>query len=811
MMILIASLIVFFVLAYFEASLLLWSSALLIVLFILSIWSVEFYTWLGFAWGIAIILVLVLNIRALRIMLISAPLFHRFRLLLPHMSKTEKEAIQAGAVGWESTLFSGKPDWQALYSLPTPQLDTRERDFIENEVSHVCSMIDDWKVTHEEMDLSEEVWTYLKDKGFFGMIIPKEYGGMAFSALAHSDVVAKIASRSISAAVTVMVPNSLGPAELLLSYGTDQQKTYYLPRLAKGEEIPCFALTGPRAGSDAGSIPDIGIICKQVVNGEERLGIRINWEKRYITLAPVATLLGLAFHLYDPDHLLGETEDCGITLALIPRNTKGVEVGRRHFPVNLSFMNGPVQGRDVFIELDSVIGGVDGIGKGWRMLMESLGAGRAISLPSLSVAAVKLMSRSTGAYAAIREQFHHAIGEFEGVKEALSFIAGSTYLMEATRTLVLAEVDAVKRPSVVSAIAKYNLTERMRKVVNHAMDVQGGSGICLGPKNLWGRIYQSIPVSITVEGANILTRSMIIFGQGSMRCHPYVLNEIEACQNNNHQAGVASFDENIFKHGRYFLRNLARSFLLALAKPVFYFSKKNTVQYSMIEIQRISSGFALLTDVLFMIYGGQLKIREHLSGRMADVFSELYMASATLKHYREKNKLNPDNSDLEDHLLEWSVDQCFKNAHAALQGVIANLENRWVRGLLYVFIYPLGLPSKSPDDSLQNLVASTLMSHSRLRDHLTQGIYLGGPGDPLENIDNLLARVHQVKAEIHAVRDLTTSGMETLSYEKMIQSAQEKGVINEEMALTLLQIEKDRDEIIRVDDFPQEYFYRREG
>ncbi|HEO66108.1 MAG TPA: acyl-CoA dehydrogenase, partial [Spirochaetes bacterium] len=495
------------------------------------------------------IIALLFNIPILRRVLLMNPIRYFLKKSMPAISQTEKEALEAGTVWWDAELFSGKPDWNTLMAYPAPQLSAEEQAFMDGPVNEFCAMLSDWKINHEDYDLTPKAWQFLKDKGFFGMIIPKKYGGLEFSALGHSCVVMKIASRSTSGTVTVMVPNSLGPAELLLKYGTEEQKDHYLPRLAKGREIPCFALTGPEAGSDAGSMPDTGIICHSDFEGKKDvLGIRLNWDKRYITLGPVATVLGLAFKLYDPDHLLGDKEELGITLALIPTNTPGVSIGSRHVPLNQFFQVGPNWGKDVFIPMDWIIGGTDRVGQGWRMLMESLAAGRSISLPALSTGGGKMVCRATGAYSRIRKQFKIPIGRFEGIEEALARMAGNTYTMDAARSLTCVALDMGEKPSVISAIVKYNLTETLRQVMNDSMDVQGGSGICMGPGNLWASTYQGVPVSITVEGANILTRSLIIFGQGAIRCHPYALKEIQAIANPDSSVASKEFDATFFRH-----------------------------------------------------------------------------------------------------------------------------------------------------------------------------------------------------------------------------------------------------------------------
>ena len=521
--------------------------------------------WGLLVWIAFLLPTLLLGMPQLRMQWISRPLLKRISKVLPPMSETERAAIEAGTVWWEAELFRGNPDWSLLQGYRLPKLSDEEQAFVDGPVEQLCGMLDDWDITHNRMDLPPEVWDFIKKNGFFGMIIPKRYGGLEFSNHGHSSVVTKIAARSISAGVTVMVPNSLGPAELLLHYGTEQQKDYYLPRLASGTEIPCFALTGPFAGSDAGAIPDTGVVCMGQHEGEQVLGLRLNWEKRYITLGPVATVLGLAFKAFDPDGLLGGDEDLGISCALIPVKTPGIEIGKRHFPLNSAFQNGPNRGRDVFIPMDYIIGGRDNIGKGWRMLVESLSVGRGISLPAVGVAAGKACARATGAYAHVRKQFNTSIGKFEGVEEALARIGGHAYMMDAGRLLTLSALDNGEKPSVITAILKCFNTEQMRQVINDAMDVHGGRGICMGPANYIGRAYQSIPVGITVEGANILTRSMIIFGQGAIRCHPYLVREMEAATMEDPAAAETAFDLALRGHAEYFLTNFCRAVIYGLS------------------------------------------------------------------------------------------------------------------------------------------------------------------------------------------------------------------------------------------------------
>ena len=717
-----------------------WIPALLLLLALAAYFRLRLPVWLGLAgalfaalavfapghapplsaWLLYLALAGFLLTPPLRRALLSRHLFQGMRKVMPAISRTEQEALDAGDVWWEAELFSGKPDFDRIRLLPRPVLSKEEQDFLDGPVETFCRMLDDWKITHELYDLPEECWQYAREHRFFAMIIPKQYGGLDYSALCHSQAVLKIGSRSGSAGVTVMVPNSLGPGKLLMTYGTEEQKDYYLPRLASGEEIPCFGLTGPDAGSDAGAMPDSGIVCRGEYQGEnDVLGIRLNFEKRYITLAPVATLLGIAFKLYDPDHLLGEEEDRGITLALIRRDTPGIEIGKRHFPANQAFMNGPIRGRDVFIPLDAIIGGEKYIGKGWSMLMECLGDGRAISLPALGTAAAKMACRYTGAYARIRSQFHTPIGKFEGVEEVLTQIAGQAYAIDSARLMILSALDSGIVPSVLSGVVKQQSMERMRKVVNHAMDVHGGHGICMGPHNLLGRGYQLIPVGITVEGANILTRSMIVFGQGAMRSHPYLFREVSALHNPDRRAGLAAFDRALFAHIGFVISNTVRSFWLGLtgARLVATPGNVHTARYYR-QIVRMSAAFALLSDVCLAVLGGSLKRREKLSGRLADIIANLYFCSAALKHYEDEGEQAADLP-----LLQWACEDALYHCQQAMKQIMRNLPAPLVGRLCNVLIFPLTKPYHQPSDALGKRVAEVLLKPSPTLDRLCRGIF----------------------------------------------------------------------------------------
>ena len=726
---------------------------------------------------------------------ISKPIFSWARGVLPAMSDTEREALEAGDVWWDADLFTGKPDWKKLLAYPEAKLSADEQAFLAGPVEELCGMLDEWDITNNRMDLPPEVWKFIREKGFLGIIIPKSYGGLGFSAYAHTEIVTKISTRSGTAAVTVMVPNSLGPAELLIHYGTDEQKNYYLPRLAKGLEIPCFALTNPEAGSDAGAIPDFGIVCKGMHEGKEVLGIRLTWEKRYITLGPVATILGLAFKLFDPQKLLGDKEERGVTLALIPTSHKGVNIGRRHVPLNTAFMNGPNSGKDVFIPMDWVIGGQEQVGKGWKMLVECLAAGRSISLPSMSMAAGKLGSRATGAYARIRTQFRTPIGKFEGVEEPLARIGGYTYMMDATRRLTMAALDMGEKPSVISAICKYHMTERMRQIINDAMDIQGGKGIMLGPNNMLGRAYQTVPIAITVEGANILTRSMIIFGQGAIRCHPFVLKEIEAAARND----LDAFDRALWGHMSFTFANAARSLWLGLTggNGLSVPGAPETRRYLQM-MTRFSSAFALLSDISMFVIGGSLKRREKISGRLGDILSMLYMMSATVKRFQDEGCQKDDLP-----LLTWSMYDAFFKMQVAIEGVLANFPNRPIAFVLRQLVFPKGMTLTAPYDRVGSKVAQILLTPGAARDRLTAGAYV--PRDENDVVGRLeFAMEAVIKAEpLEAkIREAAKAGkLPQRSLTERRQAALGQGIITQAEFDHLAYTDRLKRDVIKVDDF----------
>ncbi|MDO9267549.1 MAG: acyl-CoA dehydrogenase [Methylobacter sp.] len=815
---LIASFIILGVLAYVRASLR-WTTLVVagwLGLFSLTQGGSNFVLLL---WVVFDAVFIPLNFPAIRKRLFSSLIFKIMKQMLPQMSQTEREALEAGNTWWDAELFSGDPDWKVLLDLPAAKLTAEEQAFIDGPVETLCSMLDDWDITHNRRDLPVEVWDYIKQQKFCGMIIPKHYGGLEFGEYAHSEIVMKISSRSSTAAVTVMVPNSLGPAKLLLVYGTEQQKNHYLPRLATGEEIPAFALTGPHVGSDAGAMPDTGIVCYGKFEGNDQvLGIRLNWEKRYITLGPVATVLGLAFKLYDPEHLIGDNENIGITVALIPTNTAGISIGTRHFPLDSAFQNGPNWGKDVFIPMDWIIGGVDQVGNGWKMLMQCLATGRAVSLPALSTGAAKMASRNTGAYAHIRKQFNLPIGEFEGIEEPLSRIAGETYIIDAARTVTAAALDDGQKPSVISAIIKYELTERMRRVINDAMDIQGGSGICLGPKNYIGRIYQVIPVSITVEGANILTRTMMIFGQGAIRCHPYIQREMEALAQKNPELALQQFDEVLFEHIGSVLHNLAAGFWLGLtgARFIDVPGDQNTRRYFR-QIARLSVGFALITDFVLLTLGGSLKRKERISGRFADALSNLYLCSCVLKHYQDQGSPEDDLP-----LLHWACQQTLHRAHQSLldifhalparnpatvlRAIFQVLPRRTPASLLRFFLFPSGKSYSPPADHLIHQTAAVLLKNSPSRDRLTHGIYINHkPDDVTGRIEVAFQAVLDampVEAKIHAAQKQKQLPKGAIL--DVLDAAISKAVITEKEAELIVTAEKARFAAISVDDFSPE-------
>ena len=750
------------------------------------------------------IFVLVLGVGAIRRRLVSGPLMARVRSFMPRMSDTERTALEAGTVWWDGDLFSGSPDWQKLLDFRPKRLTDREQAFLDGPVDDLCRIIDDWEIT-QSRDIPKPVWDTLKEQRFLGMIIPEEHGGLGFSALAHSAVVAKVASRSIPVACTLMVPNSLGPAELLLHYGTKEQRDHYLPRLARGEEIPCFALTEPHAGSDAASSRSTGTVCRRLEGNREVLGLRLDLNKRYITLAPVATVIGLAFAMRDPERILGGETELGITCALIPRDTPGIVIGDRHDPMGVPFPNGPISGTDVFVPLDCIIGGRDGIGQGWRMLMECLAAGRSISLPALSVAAVEMAVRVTSAYASIREQFGIPIGRFEGIEDVVSRMAGHAYLMNAARVLTCGAVDAGERPAVLSGVAKAYLTECMRASVSDAMDVLAGSGICRGPRNLLSRVYVAAPIGITVEGANILTRSLIIFGQGSIRCHPFVRKEMRALETND----VELFDDAITNHLWFLLRNAGRSVLHGstggrLARVPG--SPESSTYFQ--RLTRLSAAFALISDAALVTLGGALKRREKLSGRLADALAWLYLASSALKRFHDEGQPATDLP-----VMRWCCDLALYRIEEALLGVLDNFPNPFARIVLRILAFPLGARARPPADALGAEVARGVLEDGALRERLTGEIFMPDPDeDGMGRLEATLDLVVGARDLQRTVQSAVREGrLEAHPAATLAERAAERGILTpadgERMARALAA----QDAAIQVDHFPQSRYAALKG
>ena len=754
------------------------------------------------------VVMLPLNIPVIRQVLLTKPLFKWFKNNMPPMSQTEKEAIDAGNVGWEKYLFQGAPDWKHCMSLPKVTLRKEETDFLMNQVETICQMLNDWEIVHEQSNLPAHVWDYLKKEKFFGMIIPKRYGGLEFSVAGHSAVIVKLATRSITGAVTAMVPNSLGPAELLLHYGTNAQKEFYLPKLAVGEEIPCFALTGPEAGSDAGNIPDKGIICKDMFNGEEVIGIRLTFDKRYITLAPVATVLGVAFQLFDPDYLIGDQAEIGVTLCLIPMNHPGIEGGNRHYPLGLGLMNGPIRAKDIFIPMDWIIGGQHRAGQGWRMLMECLSAGRGISLPALSTGTSILTYKTTGAYSAIRRQFNMSLNQFEGVEESLAEIAGATYLLESTRLFTIASIEQYQRPAVTTAIAKYHMTEITRKTINHGMDVHAGRGIMMGPSNYIARWYQAVPMSITVEGANILTRCLMIYGQGIMRCHPFIKDEIGSLSiyDKDPIKAVSVFDDLFMKHGGYFISNLMRTIIYSLTRGNLSFTDKKIIapaKHFVKKMNWLSAALAFTTDVSLMILGGSLKRKERLSGRLGDVLSQLYLASAVVKYHSDQNYPDTDNA-----VVKWVLQNRLYLAQEAFYEFFNNFPNVFVGTLLKWIIFPFGRAFTPPHDRLSHEITQSMVTSNPLRERLTELCFVGKEAsDPTGNLENTFIMLPKIQIAMEkmskALRKKEIS--KQLSFEEQIQEAVNKKIINVLEAELYQSYENLRKQVISVDEFTPSY------
>jgi len=754
-------------------------------------------------YGLALAALLFFNIPSVRYQVLTRRLYKRYRRLAPAISPSEKDALEIGDAWWVAQLFQGRPDWSRLHNDPIPQLSAEERAFMEGPVEELCRLVDDWTITHVLHDLPPEIWQFLKTHGFFGLVLPKTYGGKEFSALAHSEIIAKLTPRSMTLSSTIAVLNSLGPGELIMQYGTQAQKDYYLTRLAHGEEIPCFALTNPEAGSDASAIPDYGIVTSQQINGQEIIGINLNWDKRYITLAPIATVLGLAFKLYDPEHLLSPITDRGITCALIPVNTPGITIGRRHLPLSAVFQNGPTQGRNVFIPLDYIIGGPEKIGAGWHMLMECLSTGRAISLPSSASGVSKAMTLASGAYARIRKQFGLPIGYFEGVEAVLARMIGNTYISEAARIMTTSAIDAGLKPSIASAIVKYELTERSRQTINDAMDIHGGKGICLGPRNYLARNYQCAPIGITVEGANILTRNMIIYSQSLIGCHPYLGAMVHASDHKNYKEALPLFDKAFFGYVGYFMSNCLRAPLLALTQGYLVYTRKTHPKLRRYyrRLNRYCSAFALITDVTVITLGKQLKRREQICGRLSDILSLFYLSSCVLKRFSDEGEPAADLP-----LVNFVLQDMLYQIEQRLISLFKNFPHRWTSRLMQCLIMPLGTSMREPSDKLMEKVATSFMSPSSTRDRLAKNVYCADvPNNPIGQLEAALPLIIAAEPLYQRLYQAEKEGrlvlMPWMSVEEQFQLARDQQIITEDEYQQLLQARELYLEIIAVDDF----------
>ncbi len=745
--------------------------------------------------ALIITLGVIVTVGALRRALITRWVLAWFKRVLPPMSVTEREAIDAGDTWFEAKLFQGKPQWNDFLANAKPALTGAEQAFLDNQVETLCAMIDDWKITHKDYDLSKHAWEYIKSSGFFGMHIPPEYGGLGFTTLASSTVIQKVATKSSTASVIVMVPNSLGPAELLLNYGTQQQKDQYLRKLAKGEEIPCFGLTSAVAGSDAGSITDEGVVEYGEFKGQKVLGLRLNWSKRYITLAPVATVIGLAVKVKDPQKLLGGVEDLGITVVLMPTNLHGIEIGKRHFPLNTPFMNGPTRGKDVFVPLDFVIGGAEKIGHGWQMLVECLAAGRGVSLPAVSTATGKHCFAVCGAYAKLRQQFGLSIGKFEGVGAALARIGGFTYMLESTRVLTLGAIDNNHaRPSVITAICKYHMTEMARTIINDAMDIHGGRGIMLGPRNYIGRIYEAVPVSITVEGANILTRSLIIFGQGAIRCHPYIFKEMVAATNPNPEQALLDFDKDFFAHIKYSVSNYCKLFFHSLTFLLFCQSPSKDAQFRSYykRLSFLSISMACIADMAMLCLGGNLKRKENLSARLGDVLSYLYIGSAVLKY-----NFDNGNQKEDEPYVRWALDYCLYNIHKSMEGFFINFPVKVLGKPLQWLIIPFWRNYKVAVDDVDLEISKNMMQPSGLRNRFKKNCVT------VENLEQAWLKMLAVEPYMQAIDQAVKDGRIAKSVPKneRVALAEKLQVISAKEAAELKEFEAVQLDILQVDEF----------
>lgn len=734
-----------------------------------------------------------MSLRTFRRDRITRPIFNWASGIMPPISETERDAIDAGTVWWDGEIFTGNPDWDKLMAMPPAKLSGEEQAFMDGPVRELCAMVDDWKLTWKDRDLPKEVWDFMREKKFFGMIIPKKYGGLGFSNTAHSEVVRTVSSASVVAGVTVMVPNSLGPGELLMHFGTDEQRDYWLPRLADGREIPCFGLTSPDAGSDAAAMTDTGVVEYGRFEGKKVLGVRLNFHKRYITLGPVATVMGLAFKMHDPENHLGRGEELGITVALLPTSTPGVTHGERHIPQFTFFQNGPLYGKDVFIPLDHILGGEKQIGEGWKMLMTALAAGRSISLPSQSAAAAAMCARATGAYARIRTQFNVPLALFEGIQKPLADIAANAYLIDAARRLTLAALDEGHRPSVISAIMKYHATERMRRSVEMAMDIHGGKGIIDGPRNYLGGQHRSVPIGITVEGANILTRNLMIFGQGAIRSHPYMLEELLALSEVDKEKGLDSFDRHFWRHIGHAIANTGRAFLRGwTGGRVGPAPEDAAMPAHWKQLSRYSAAFALLADLCLLTLGGALKRKEMISARLGDILAEIYLLGAVLKRFEVEGRLEEDRP-----IVDYIMLQGQGRIAAAFTGVLDNLPARWAAFLVRFIAFPAGLPDPQPSDRLTGEVAELLTKSPTQRDRLSPDLYLG-EGHAEHALKDLEEAFTLVTATAPIAKKLREADIDDA------REALEKGIITAAELDQLAEAKAAADRVIAVDAFPME-------
>jgi acyl-CoA dehydrogenase len=734
-----------------------------------------------------------MSLRTFRRDRLTRPIFDWASKIMPPISTTERDAIDAGTVWWDGQLFTGNPDWNELLAMPPASLSPEEQAFMDGPVRELCAMVDEWQLAWRDRDLPSEVWDFMREKKFFGMIIPKKYGGLGFSNTAHSEVVRTVSSASVVAGVSVMVPNSLGPGELLLHFGTDEQRDYWLPRLADGREIPCFGLTSPTAGSDAASMTDTGIVEYGTWEGERVLGVRLNFHKRYITLGPIATVMGLAFNMHDPENILGRGEDLGITVALLPTSTPGVSHGERHIPQFTFFQNGPLYGKDVFVPLDRILGGEKQIGEGWKMLMTALAAGRGISLPSQSAASAAMCARATGAYARIREQFHVPIGMFEGIQKPLAELAANTYLIDAARRLTLAALDEGHRPSVISAIMKYHATEHMRRSIEHAMDIHGGKAIIDGPKNYLGAAYRSVPIGITVEGANILTRNLMIFGQGAIRSHPYMLEELTALGDEDRKAGLEAFDKAFWGHVGHAIANAGRAFLRGWSGGALAPAPDNVAMPGhWRQLSRYASAFALIADLSLLTLGGALKRKEMISARLGDALAELYLLGAVLKRFEDEGRQEEDRL-----IVDYTMALGYGRLTRALAGVLDNLPARWAAWLTRLVAFPAGVPDPMPSDEATSEVAGLLMKPGTQRDRLSPGLYLGEGREehPLKDLERAFALVTAAAPIERKMRE---------AHLRDTEAALAGGAISESEAAQLREADEAVAKVIAVDAFPME-------